>query len=252
MMNEITSGPHSGEGQTHKSAVKPALYMCLLLNLRYLPSIVLLLLPSCLLFDHRQRRATMLTFASLSLLVAVASFFNGTLGVVVARITARDGTPGLNYDPSALSYCTWWVDVSISMSCDTMLAGNALTLAQFRILVCICTCASLIEDLEHTLMLPLWQESIHSREMRRACSRELVLCRGSQRRAFTFLGPPNKHHSHEREWCSGQNGDEQWSIQDGNDDDDDDEQHSSQDDGEQHHSFHHNSSVFFHTPRKRH
>ncbi len=104
----------------------------------------------------------MLIFASLLLLVAVASFFNGALGAAVARITARDGTPGLNYDPSALNYCTWWVDVSISMSCDAMLAGNALTLAQFRILVCICTCVSLIEDLERALMPPLWQEPIHS------------------------------------------------------------------------------------------
>ncbi|KAI0545559.1 hypothetical protein F4679DRAFT_560910 [Xylaria curta] len=58
----------------------------------------------------------------------VAAAFSSTVAHV-----ARDGpTPSLPYDPNTTSYCTWWINLTISQSCDTLLSDNLITLDTFR------------------------------------------------------------------------------------------------------------------------
>lgn len=49
------------------------------------------------------------------------------------RLAKRDGaSPGLPHDEKATGYCTWWIDYTEALACDTILQNNQITINQFK------------------------------------------------------------------------------------------------------------------------
>ncbi|KAG5660869.1 hypothetical protein KAF25_002512 [Fusarium avenaceum] len=49
------------------------------------------------------------------------------------RLTERDGaSPSLPHDDKATGYCTWWIDYTETLACDTILQNNQITITQFK------------------------------------------------------------------------------------------------------------------------
>jgi hypothetical protein len=62
------------------------------------------------------------------------------------RLAQRDGaSPKLPHDEKATEYCTWWIDYTETVACDTILQNNQIAITQFKrwvslMITCI-TCA---------------------------------------------------------------------------------------------------------------
>jgi hypothetical protein len=62
------------------------------------------------------------------------------------RLAKRDGaSPSMPHDEKATEYCTWWIDYTETMACDTILQNNQISITQFKrwvslMITCI-TCA---------------------------------------------------------------------------------------------------------------
>ncbi|KAF6803880.1 LysM domain-containing protein [Colletotrichum sojae] len=75
----------------------------------------------------------MRSFAAFTLLLA-----GGLLSPVAANrfaraLQARDGpSPALPYGPGTSTYCSWWVDVRSSTTCDAIVKDNFITLEQLK------------------------------------------------------------------------------------------------------------------------
>ncbi|KAI4858574.1 hypothetical protein F4820DRAFT_442209 [Hypoxylon rubiginosum] len=68
----------------------------------------------------------------LSSVLLISNIVNIAFGAAFAHV-ARDGlTPSLSYDPNTTSYCTWWVDLTTTVSCTSLLSDNLITLDTFR------------------------------------------------------------------------------------------------------------------------
>ncbi|XXH02269.1 hypothetical protein Hte_008638 [Hypoxylon texense] len=68
----------------------------------------------------------------LSSVLLISNIVNVAFGAAFAHV-ARDGsTPSLSYDPNTTSYCTWWVDLTTTVSCTSLLSDNLITLDTFR------------------------------------------------------------------------------------------------------------------------
>jgi hypothetical protein len=49
------------------------------------------------------------------------------------RLAKRDGaSPSLPHDEKATEFCTWWIDYTETLACDTILQNNQITITQFK------------------------------------------------------------------------------------------------------------------------
>lgn len=75
----------------------------------------------------------MLSFSPFTLLLGTGLLSPAAAGKSDRVLQARDGlSPALPYAPDTSTYCSWWVDVRASSTCDAIVSDNFITLELFK------------------------------------------------------------------------------------------------------------------------